>query len=252
MNTITPLKLVIIDDEQDARTTLRALLKQYCPDIQIVGEADNVMDGIGTIRSLLPDIVLLDIQLGNATGFDLLDKFSNPNFQVIFTTAYDQFALKAFKYAAIDYILKPIDPKDLIIAIDRAIKNLIPKSVYQQQIQQLLHDNNNQSFDKIALSTATGLHFLKIKDIVFLKAAANYTIFITANNEKIMVSKTLKEFEELLPDTLFFRIHQSYILNIQFIKKFLKEDGGYALLDNGKKLPIARRKKEAFLNLLAS
>lgn len=246
----TSLKLVIVDDEADARSTLKLLLTQYCPDIELVGEAGDVPAGVALIRGVDPDIVLLDIHLREATGFELLNKFSNPSFVVIFITAFDSYALKAFHYCALDYLLKPVDPDRLIQAIDKANSSIEKEYSFKQQIDNLKDISRNKVFEKIALPSSEGISFVHLNDIIYLKSDANYTIFHSKNNERVMVSKSLKEYEDFLPEEIFFRTHQSYIVNIQFIKKVLKEDGGYALLENGDKIPISRRKKEAFLKIL--
>lgn len=246
------LKLIIIDDEQDARTILRTLIQTYCPDISIVGEATDVPSAVALIREKQPDIILLDIQLGEQTGFDLLDKFTQPEFRIIFTTAYDNFALKAFEYCAMDYLLKPIIPDKLLQALDRVKANISKEKLFQQQLGFLLVGNKKKAFDKIALTTAEGIVFVQLKNILYLQSDGNYTLFYLKNEEKIIVSKTMKEFENLLPEETFFRTHQSYIVNINVVKKVLKEDGGYALLKNEKKVPISRRKKDAFVKVLMS
>lgn len=244
------IRLVIIDDEPGARATLQTFLHSYCPDITIVGEADDVPSGVSLIRKTEPDIVLLDIQMGKETGFDLLDKFSSPTFRVIFTTAYNQFALKAFKYAALDYLLKPIDPNELIKAIDRAKANFTKEKTYQLQIHNLLEANHKKYFDKMALPTTEGIIFIKVSDILYLQSNINYTYIFVKGEDRITASKTLKDYEEILPENTFCRIHQSYMCNINFVKKVLKEDGGFVLLDNGQKIPVSRRKKEDLLKLL--
>lgn len=244
------MKLVIIDDEADARTTLSSFLNTYCPDINIVGEAEDVPSGVALIRGIEPEIVLLDIHLGEFSGFDLLDKFTNPNFRIIFITAFNQYALKAFEYCALDYLLKPIDPDRLIKAIDKAKSNIIKDQTFLQQINSLQKIHRNKSFEKIALPSSEGLVFLGVENIIYLKSDINYTLFYTDKNEKIIVSKTLKDFEAILPKDNFCRVHQSYMVNLKFVKKYLKEDGGYALMENKDKVPISRRKKEYFLKLL--
>ncbi len=250
MNPQHPFRIVIIDDEPDAITIIKTFLTAYCPDLKVVGEATDVPSGVSVIRHQNPHLILLDVQLGKTTSFDILDKFDQPNFRVIFTTAHDQFALKAFQYNAMDYILKPIDPDALIKAVDKA-KNAIQKDLlFDQQLGNLMQNIKTNTFDKITLSTSEGLVFVDLKDILYLKSDVNYTQFFLKKEGKILVSKPLKDYEELLPIDSFFRIHQSYIVNIQFVIKVLKEDGGYALLKNGKKVPISRRKKDAFLNLL--
>ena len=244
------LSVAIIDDEPDARSILKSFLQDYCPDITVVGEAEDVPSGVALIRLSKPDIILLDIHLKKELGFDILDKFANPSFRIIFTTAYDNYALKAFRYYALDYLLKPIDPNLLINAIDKAKEDIEKNRFFQEQLNGVLHSHRTQSFDKIALPSAEGVALMEISNILYLKSDGNYSLFFTADGEKIIVSKTLKEFEQILPKEIFIRVHNSYIINVQFVKKVLKEDGGYAQLSNDEKIPISRRKKDAFLKMI--
>ena len=248
-STIKPKTAVLIDDDPQSRRTLRILLTDYCPDVEIVGEAENVQTGIKLIRQVHTDAVFLDIQMADGTGFDLLDKFPNPSFQVIFTTAFDEFALKAFRYNAIDYLLKPIDIDELMQAVDKITKG-DPPAQYSEQIATLLDASRNGKFEKIAVSSNEGLHFLELKDIVRLEADVNYTTFYLRSAERITVTKTLKNYEQLLPEDTFFRPHQSHIVNVNSVLKVLREDGGYLLMRDGARVPVARSKKEEFLNLL--
>ena len=250
MKTNETLRTIIVDDESDAITIIRTYLNTYCDDIEIVGEVSSVSEAVNAIRNTNPQLILLDIQLNGATGFDILDKFSNPNFQVIFTTAHDAFALKAFQYNAIDYLLKPINPNKLVQALNKARINIQKDQLYQQRLSNLIQNYQSKTLDKITLSTAEGLTFVRLDQILYLQSDINYTLFFLQNGEKIIVSKSLKDYEKLLPEYQFFRIHQSYLVNIQYVKKVLKEDGGSVLMQSGKQLPISRRKKEAFLNLL--
>lgn len=244
------IKLVIIDDEPDARFTLKTMLQKYCPDINVAGEAEDVISGVSLIRLTKPDIVLLDIHLGKEMSFDILDKFSNPSFRVIFVTAFDIYALKAFRYFALDYLLKPVDPDLLLKGIDKAKEDIAKNRLYHEQYNGLLESHRTKTFNKIALPSSEGVTFIALENILYLQSDANYCSFFTQNGEKMMVSKPLKNFEEILPKKTFCRVHHSYILNIRHVKKYLKEDGGYALLENGKKIPISRRRKEYFMNLL--
>ena len=226
----TTLKLAIIDDEVDARSVLRSFLQSYCPDIEIIGEAHNVSSAVSLIRLSNPDIILLDIHLKEEIGFDILDKFNNPSFKIIFITAHDNYALKAFRYYALDYILKPIDPDLFIKAIDKAKTDIKNRQPVQPQIDAAVSSLKTKTFNKIALPSSEGVAFIDIHNILYLQADGNYCCFFTIKEEKMMVTKTLKDFEQVLPEEFFFRTHQSYIVNIQFVKKVLKEDGGYALL----------------------
>ena len=250
MNTIEkPKRAVVIDDEPHSRLTLKIFLKEYCPDVEVAGEADGVMKGVHLIRQVHPDVVFLDVEMEDGTGFDLLDKFRNPAFQVIFTTAYNEFALKAFRYNAIDYLLKPIDIDELIRAVDRIAPGK-QSSGYAEQISNISENNRTGRFEKIAVASNEGLHFINLKDIVRLESDVNYTTFYLASSERITVSKTLKNFEELLPGNEFFRPHQSHIVNLTYIKKILRQDGGYLLMEGNSKIPIARSRKEELLSMV--
>lgn len=241
-------RIAIIDDEQDARVSLRILLNTLCPDVEICGEADSVASAYILIRQTQPHGLLLDISMEDGTGFDLLDKFAIPDFQVIFTTAYDEFALKAFRYHALDYLLKPINPVELAETIDR-IRIKQPED-YSTKISNLLESNRSQKLDKIALTSLEGMVFLHLNQIVHLESEGSYTTFHLLNLERHLIARPMKEFEELLPESNFFKLHQSHIINLSLVKKLLREDGGYALMENGHKIPIARRRKENFLKVI--
>jgi two-component system LytT family response regulator len=242
--------IVIVDDEADARAALRSLLQIYCPDIEVLGEAGDVASAVSLIRLSKPDIILLDIHLHGALSFEIIDKFTAPTFKIIFVTAHDNYALKAFRYYALDYILKPIDPDLLIHAIDKAKHDIEKNLAFEAQLTAFSHSYKTKSFEKIALPSSDGVSFIDLADILYLQADGNYCHFFSCNGEKNLITKTLKDYEEILPKDFFFRTHQSYIVNIKQVKKVLKEDGGFALLENGKKIPISRRRKEAFLNKL--
>jgi two-component system LytT family response regulator len=238
-------QIVIIDDEKDARQSLVTLLNTYCPEVEICGEADSVEQAYSVICQTKPSCILLDISMEDGTGFDLLDRFPNPAFHVIFVTAYDSYALKAFRYHAIDYLLKPIQVEELVTAINRinpdSFKDYIPK------IQNLLESNKTRQFDKITLTSMEGLVFINISDIIQLESSGSYTTFYLINEEKHLVARPMKDFEDLMPEKSFFKIHQSHIININLVKKVLREDGGFAIMSNGLRIPIARRRKDEFL-----
>ncbi len=243
------LNAVLIDDEVDARTSLRALVDKFCPDIEIIGEANGFKTGVQLIRKKQPQLVFLDIKMQDGTGFQLLDQFPKPDFRVVFVTAFDDFALKAFKYNALHYLLKPIDPDEFEKTL-KTVCQFIVKDLYHHQLTSLLESARNNKFDKLALPTSEGLVFINLEEIIYLQSEGNYTFFFTVPGERIMVSKTIKNYEQILSADTFYRIHQSYILNVKFVKKYLKEDGGLVLLDSGEKLPLSRRKKEGLLNML--
>ena len=238
-------RIAIIDDEPDAREALQILLKSYCPDIEICGEADSVESGYKLIRQTKPHCILLDISMEDGNGFDLLDKFPQPSFQVIFTTAFDEFALKAFRYHALDYLLKPINAVELAQTIDRV--KITPPDDYSTRVGNLLESARTRQLNKITLSSQEGILFLNLDQIVHLESEGSYTTFYLLNKDHHVVSRPMKEFETLLPEDEFFKIHQSHIINLSFVKKILKEDGGYVLMEDGFKAPIARRRKDEFL-----
>ena len=240
------IRTVIIDDEEDARSTLRAFIKQYCPQAEVVGEADGVQEGYRKILGEDPDLVLLDIQMEDGTGFDLLEKIRSPHFQVIFTTAFDEFAIKAFKYSAIDYLLKPIDPDELIEAVSKAKHTNTPT----EQIEHMLDYRKTGATDRLTLSSQEGITVVKMANILRLESESNYTNFHLVSGERILVPKSMKEFENLLPKATFFRTHQSHIINLEYVKKFVKEDGGYILMSDGTEVLVARRRKDEFLSFL--
>lgn len=241
-------RIAIIDDEPDARQMLRTLIDTLCPDVEACGEADSVESAYILIRQTQPHGILLDISMEDGTGFDLLEKFPHPTFQAIFTTAHDEFALKAFRYHALDYLLKPINPVELAQAIDRV--KVTPPEDYSARINNLLESAQNGQLNKITLSSQEGMAFLRLDQIVRLESDGSYTTFHLLNQERHVVSRPMKEFEELLPDDEFFKLHQSHLVNLAFVKKILREDGGYALMEDGYKAPIARRRKEEFLEVM--
>jgi two-component system LytT family response regulator len=240
---------IIIDDEQKGRIALKQKLQDYCPDIELLGEAENGEEGIELIAKLQPGIVFLDIEMPRMDGFGMLHRLTGKNFHLIFTTAYDQYAIKAIRYAAFDYLLKPIDIEELKSALSR-ISNQAP--VYTEKklatLEQNLRDKN--AFNKIAIPTLDGLLFFNINDIIHLAASSNYTTIYFNNHPKLTASKTLKEFEELLPTDIFFRSHHSHIINLHYIKRYIKGDGGQIEMQNGDYVDVARRKKEEFLKTL--
>ena len=240
-------RIAIVDDEADARQMLRSMITTLCPDVEICGEADSVEQAYVLIRQTRPHVVLLDISLEEGNGFDLFDKFQLPDFQVIFTTAHDEFALKAFRYHALDYLLKPINPVELAQSIDRIQK---ASNNYSDRFQNLLESARSGQLNKIALSSQEGMVFLCLDQIIRIESEGSYSTFYLRNQERHVVSRPMREFEDLLPKALFFKIHQSHLINLTFVKKILREEGGYALMEEGGKVPIARRRKDEFLEAM--
>ncbi len=243
------IQAIIIDDETKGRIALKQKLHDYCKNIEVIGEAENGEQGMQLIKKLQPQIVFLDIEMPRMDGFEMLQQIPHKNFHLIFTTAYDQYAIKAIKYAAFDYLLKPIDIEELKTAITKINSNpTFDTEKKLETLQQNLQAKNN--FNKIAIHTLQGLLFFNISDIIHLEAQSNYTVLYFANHPKLTASRTLKEFEDLLPIDTFFRPHHSHLINLNFIKKYIKGDGGQIEMQNGDYIDVSRRKKEEFLKVI--
>ena len=244
------LRTIIIDDEESVRRTLEKLLKRDCQNVKLVAEADGVNSGVETIKKYHPDLILLDIKMDDGTGFDLLKQLEPVDFKVIFITAYDQYAIKAIKFSALDYLLKPVDPEDLIEAVNKAEKMVMHELNRQLDTLEANMLTQDKSKKKIILKTFDNIHLVKLNDIVYCESNDNYTNFHLLNNKKILVSNTLKEYDEMLSEFGFFRAHKSYLINLIHIDRFEKADGGTIVLINEIKLPVASRKKEQLLEML--
>jgi two-component system LytT family response regulator len=244
---------IIAEDEMHSRELLKNMVAIYCKDITVVATAGSVEEGVLAIKEHKPDLVFLDIEMQTGTGFDLLQQFNNPAFDVIFTTAYDHYAVKAIKFSAVDYLLKPIDAEELKEATDKFILKR-KSNLGSQALQSLLQNLSKpaQVPQSITLSTSDGLEFIALPDIVHIEANGPYSIFNLKHDKKIMVSKNLKEYEGLLCDFHFMRIHNSHIINLNEVKKMLKTDGGYAVMSNGAQLIISPKKKDEFLKQMAA
>ena len=245
------LKAVIIEDEKRSRETLTGLLKLYCKNVEVVADADGMRTGRQAILEHHPDIVFLDIQMPDGSGFKLLESFEKTDFEIIFTTAYDQFAIKAIKFSALDYLLKPIFPEDLIEAVSKAEKKRDGLGTKESIEVLLQHVKKPESENpKIVLSTSDKINVVNIKDIVRCASDNYYTFFYFIDGTRILISKTLKENEELLRDHNFIRPHKSHLINVLYIKSFLKHDGGYIVMTDGSKVPVSRRKKEKIIEII--
>ena len=245
------LRAVIVEDEKRSRETLLGLLNLYCKNVEIVAEADDMRSGIAAIQNHHPDVVFLDIQMPDGSGFKLLESLEQINFDVIFTTAYDQFAIKAIKFSALDYLLKPIFPQDL----QEAVKKAEAKQTHhgsREGVQVLLDNMRKLESDtpKIVLSTSDKINVVNIKDIIRCESDNYYTMFYFSDGKKLMISKTLKENEELLSDHNFIRPHKSHLINTSYIKSFNKQDGGYIVMTDGSTVPVSRRKKEYIIEII--
>jgi two-component system LytT family response regulator len=248
---------LLIDDDKHLRTGLKALLERYTNDIFIIGEAESVKTGIAAIEKLRPQVIFLDIHLTDGTGFDILERISKINGKlkahVIFITAHEQYALKAFKFSALDFILKPVDPEELQDTMLK-IKEAVGKNNSFENIDLLLENIRKKvdNFKRIALSTSDGIHLFEVSDIIRCEAKVNYTQFFIKNHKPVLISKTLKEYEELLSEHGFERIHQSHLINLSYLKSYIKTDGGYVIMADNTNIPIAQSKKEKLQELINS
>lgn len=241
-------KTVIVDDESKARKALRGALEKFCPDkVEVIGEADCVQKGLETIQSLNPDLVFLDVQMPDGTGFDLLERIPDIKFKVIFASAFDKFAIQAFKFSALDYLLKPVEAEALIEACSKLDENDRFREL-NKKLQILL--SNKNSFEKIALPTLDGIIFVKIKEIVRCESDNNYTGIYLTKGERILVSRTLKEYEDMLTPFNFFRIHKSHLINLSYLNRYKKGEGGFVIMEDGAELEVSRRRKEEFLEAI--
>src|SRR6266496_692886 len=233
------IKAVLVDDEKNALEMPEWQLQNYCPQVTVAAICSSADDGIAAIQHHKPQLVFLDIEMPKKNGFELVQAFANPSFDVIFTTAYNQFALKAFRFAALDYLLKPIDADDLVAAVHRYEKKMLYGN-FKQQLDILMQQYNqpNTLPEKISFSTQQAIHFISPAIILYGESDSNYTTLHFIDKSKMVVSKTLKEVEEMLVHYNFYRIHHSYIINLKQVNRYMKIDGGFIEMTNGAQLPI--------------
>jgi two-component system LytT family response regulator len=247
------IKAIIIDDEMHCRKTLGMLLKEYCPDVQVVEQCSDAETGLEAIGKYKPDIVFLDIEMPHMNGFEMLEQFSEIPFAVIFTTGYDQYAIKAFRFSALDYLLKPIEPKELITATHKVqTQKQLPVA---EQFQMLLKKVNNKEnvFPKIPVPTSNGYELIPVEQVLFCEAKDNYTYFNLKNKKKIIACRMLKDVEEQLNDFPFFvRVHHSYIVNINEVTKYVRGEGGYVIMSDESSVTVSRSRKEVLLKWFKS
>lgn len=247
------LRAVVIDDIDTIRTKNCDLIKATCPNIALVGQANSVVSGVQLIQQVVPDLVFLDVEMPDGTGFDLLQRLAPFAFKVIFVTGYEDFAIRAFRFSAVDYLLKPLDPKELSEAVSKA-EEAHQKEVWELKFNTLLTNLERPiHLQKLVLRTAERIYSVNIQDIVRCESDKNYTTFFLINGSKLLVSKTLKDYETLLQPLHFFRCHQSHLINMLYFDHFVKSDGGNTIVMKNKSVvPLSTRKKEEFLLLLDS
>jgi two-component system LytT family response regulator len=244
------IRCILIDDEKNALEMMEWLLKTYCPEVEIVAMCNSSEQGVEIINRLKPDLVFLDIEMPNMNGFDMLEKFETISFDVVFCTAYDQFAIKAFKYSALDYLLKPVDPDDLKAAVKRIQqKRSAPSRQQFDLLLQTMKQGNKTTPQRVALTTGDGLIFVPTSDIIYCEAESNYTNVVLSGGKKILVSKVLKDIDEVLSGPDFYRVHSSFLININRIKKLVRGDGGYIVMDNDAIVNISRSKRQDFMEM---
>ena len=243
------LRTIIIDDEPHVRKTLARMVEEECSNVKLLKSADGVKSGLKAIDEQNPDLVLLDIKMDDGTGFDLLKKAEPINFKVIFITAFDQYAIQAFKFSAIDYLLKPVDPEDLVQAVNRAEQMVQQDFSTQLKVLDENLKNPDVKGKKIILRTSETVHLVKVTDISYCESDLSYTQFYLTDGQKILVSRTLREFEDMLKEVGFFRVHKSFLVNLFAISRFEKADGGYLVMENKDRVPVASRKRNQLLEM---
>lgn len=244
------MRAIIIDDELNCRRIMELLLNKVCTDVEIITMCESGTEGIAAIQTHQPDLVFLDIEMQDMSGFDMLKKLPEPSFEVVFTTAYDQFALDAFKVNALDYLLKPIDEEDLIKAVEKVKSRLADNSPNKQitALLEQLQKSYGTTHQTITLPSQQGLDFIEVENIIYCQSDRNYTYVFIKDEKRKMISKTLKEIQAMLPEDQFFRVHHSFVINLHHIKKYVKTDGGYLIMSNGDVVKISRNKKDLLLS----
>jgi len=243
------IKAVIIDDEKNALEVLEMQLNQFCKEVSVVAICNSGKEGVKAIKELQPDLVFLDIEMPHINGFDVLNQTKNLNYKVIFTTAYDQFAIKAFKFSAIDYLLKPIDIVDLQNAVEKAQKESLNHNLEDKiklLVEQYYPQKNRQ---KVALPVGNMLEFFDVDEIIRVESDSNYSHIFLANQKKITLSKTLKDVEDNIKGEPFFRVHQSHLINTNHVEKAVKGENAYVMMKDGTTITVSRNRKEEFFEL---
>jgi two-component system LytT family response regulator len=244
------IKAIIIDDEAHCLDTLSLLLQEYCPGVQIVEQCRSATKGLQAIEKLKPDLVFLDIEMPNMNGFEMLEQFTEIPFAIIFTTSYDQYAIKAIRFSALDYLLKPIDPKELVNAVKKVQEQRhLPMAEQFQMLLKQIQDKDHH-FNKIAVPTAEGFELIPADQVIRCEADDNYTHLFIKSNRKIIACRTLKEMEEQLHDFSFFvRVHHSYLVNLNEVTKYIRGEGGYLVMSDGSVVNVSRSRKDSLMKL---
>ena len=245
------MNAIIVEDEPRSREFLKNMVQEFCPQVVVAGTAASVEEAVAMIESVKPSLVFLDIEMHTGTGFDVLQKVKQKNFHVIFTTAYDHYAIQAIKFSAVDYLLKPIDVEELQQAVKK-VEEKVGANNSSQALDILLQNLKKSPGEdfSITLSTSDGLDFVPLKTILRLEASGPYTHFFMKDKRKVIVSRHMKEYEMLLTDHYFFRVHNSHIINMNEVSRMVKTDGGYAIMSDGTNISISPKKKDEFMELM--
>lgn len=246
-----PITAILIDDEKSGRENLSGLLHEHCPQIELLDEANSVNDAITLIEEFSPQLVFLDIEMPGANGFQLLEHFHDFSFEVIFVTAYDNYAIKAIRFSAADYILKPINLNELKAAIEKVVER-IRRKTENEQIRQLFYNTQHPQNPRIGLPTGDRIEFVEVKHIIRCQGESNYTHLYFDNKKPLLVSKTLIEFEELLQEHQFIRVHKTHLVNLNHVTAYIRNDGGRLVLSNGDNVAVSRRRKNEVVEKLGS
>jgi two-component system, LytTR family, response regulator len=243
------IKAIIIDDIEQARITFKKDLEAYAGDVEVIAEAGGVVEGAKLLKRMQPDILFLDIQMQDGSGFDLLDVLPEISFKIVFITASDAHAIKAFRYAAIDYLLKPIDPDELVSALEKYRRQHLNENAKYRLLNDSLK-NHARPHERLALHSQDKINIVNITDILRCESNVNYTCFYFSGGKKLLVTKTLKEFEDLLGDQGFYRVHQSHLVNTKYIREYVKTEGGHLIMNDGTMVPVSTRKRPEVMKML--
>lgn len=243
------LRAVLIDDDQSNLSSLSEKLSKHCPQVEIISRCDNARDGIKAIDGLKPQVVFLDVEMPLMNGFLMLQHLNYNNFELIFVIAYDHYAINAIRFSAIDYLVKPVEIDELKAAVSKAEDNQNSRTS-NKQLELLMEYLEKKQPRRITIPTAEGLQFISLEDIVYLEASDNYTNIYLSSKQKFLVSRTLKDFEDLLSSEIFVRIHHSYIINKNYVERYIRGDGGQVVMRNGTFLDVSKRKKSEFLHTI--
>jgi two-component system LytT family response regulator len=248
---MTMIRSIIVDDEPDAVKFIRSLVEEYCDEVAVVDTAGNAAEGVKKIQEHKPDLVFLDVEMPHGSGFDLLASFPKKSFDVIFITAFNHYAIRAIKFSAVDYILKPININEFVSAVRKVKDRRSDRSYENVDYQKLLENLRTGQPSKLAIPTSEGMEYLATKEIIRIEADRSYSWFYLKDGKKHLVSRNLKEYQELLGDQDFFRPHNSHLINLHHVSKYIRQEGGYIIMSDESSVPLSRGKKDLFLTYMS-